>query len=351
MLLRDGESIKYSTGDLGFKEAVYMPKQNLYVINLMDCERVARYAPDMGGPESWSLSEKAIKGWATLLSDMGFKGFFGVHPESASQHRDLLLELADEGFELGLQFHAGNFRGLEYRCYLGSYGRREQTEILTKAREDWIRALDRTPKTFGVGGGSFNDYTWLVIYELGFRQCYVPPERHRPDVHCVTVSSYPYAHHANPYNRLVPGDLELYVVPTTINWRRKLPNVNQFYDLRPEGTLSLEVHKETIAQNIDKMVELEIPIKTIVVPTHNTQGYHDPKNRSRINLEGILKYIEEAAEERGLKVIPATFEDVHLAAHGGKWPWREEERLYHKWERSLKPGEGFDVTSIPAPNR
>jgi len=26
-------------------------------------------------------------------------------------------------------------------------------------------------------------------------------------------------------------------------------------------------------------------------------------------------------------------------------------RLYKRWERSLKPGEGLDVTELPAPNR
>ena len=317
----------------------------------MDCERVARYAPDMGGPESWEQSERAIRGWAELLMDRGFKGFFGIHPETAYQHRELFLELEKKGFELGMQFHAGNFRGLEYRCYLGSYSRKEQMDIIKRARDDWIRALGRVPRTYGVGGGSFNDDTWLVIYELGFRQCYIPPERHRPDVYCVSVSLYPYAHHANPYNRLIPGDLELYVIPITINWRRKIPGVNQFYDLRPEGKVGIEVHRETIDQNLDKMIELDIPIKTITVPTHNTQEYMDPKNRSRVILEEILDYIMEAAERRGLNVVSATPEEVHLAAHGGKWPWEEEMRLYKRWERSLKPGEGLDVTELPAPNR
>ncbi|HIE13672.1 TPA: hypothetical protein EYP70_00195 [Candidatus Bathyarchaeota archaeon] len=328
-----------------------MDIERLYLIALMDCERVGRYAPDMGGPETWERSEKAIEGWASLLSSRGFRGFFGVHPETAIQHHEIFRQLAKEGFEIGLQFHAGNFRALEYRCYLGSYDREKQFEIISKAREDWIRALDMIPKTYGIGGGSFNDYTWLILYELGFRQCYVPPERHRLDVHCITIGMYPYPHHANSYNRLIPGDLELYVVPTTINWRRKMPHVNQFYDLRPEGGLSLDIHRETIEQNIKKMVELKVPIKTILVPTHNTQAYENPKNKSRVILEKILDFVESAAEERGLRLVSATFEEVHLAAHGGEWPWIKEEKLYHKWERMLRPGEGFDVRVIPPPNR
>jgi len=50
-------------------------------------------------------------------------------------------------------------------------------------------------------------------------------------------------------------------------------------------------------------------------------------------------------------VISATPEEVHLAAHDGKWPWEEEMRLYKRWERSLELGEGLDVTKLPAPNR
>ena len=71
-------------------------KQNLYLICKMDCERVARYAPDMGGPKSWDLSEKSIEGWASLLLDRGFKGFFGIHPETAFQHRDLFFGVCEE---------------------------------------------------------------------------------------------------------------------------------------------------------------------------------------------------------------------------------------------------------------
>jgi len=257
------------------------------------------------------------------------------------------LEFAKKGFELGLQFHAGNFRGLEYRCFLGSYSREEQMKILTLARDDWTRAIGWPPKTFGVGGGSHNDYTWLVLYELGFRQCYVPPERHMPEVYCVTVSAYPFPHHANPYNRLIPGDLELYIIPITINWRRKHPKFNRFYDLRPETHLELEFYRETIFQNVEKMVELDLPIKTISLPTHNTQEYHKPDDKSRRILEKTLDYAEEAADEWGLKLVSATPEEVHLAAHGGKWPWEEEEELYRKWEKLKKPEEGFDVTQLP----
>ena len=312
-----------------------MAESDLHLLVKMDCERVARYAPDMGGPESWSLSEKAIKGWATLLSKRGLVGSFGIHPEAAAHHKELFLELADEGFELHLQFHAGNFRGLEYRCYLGSYTRREQTEILTKAREDWMRALERPPRTFTPGGGSLNDDTWPVVYELGFRQAGMPLERNNPRVYSVTVGACPFPHHANPQDRLLPGSLELYVVPVTINWRRKIPSGAKHIDLRPEGIASLEVHKETIDQNIEIMSRLNPPVKVLVVPTHNTRDYSNSANSVRKTLESTLDYVKASAKEKGLRITPATFESIHLTAHKCGCSLEEEWELYRRWQRTF----------------
>jgi len=322
-------------------------KKNLHLCCLMDCERVARYAPDMGGPASWDLSERAIRGFSKIILDRGLKGSFGIHPETAYQHRELFLELADERVELYLQFHAGNFRGLEYPCYLGFYSRQDQMDIVGKAREDWIRAIGWAPKTYGAGGISINDSTWIVLYELGFRQATFLPERYYPKVSSVTVSGCPFPHHADARNRLVPGDLELYLIPVTINWRRGRWAQEAFspIDLRPEGGVDLDAHRDTIDQNIEKMLELDIPIKVIFIPTHNTQEYSDPENKVRRILEETLEYVVKAAETNGLNLVPATFEEVHLAAHGGKWPWEGERELYRKWQRSLKPGEGYDVTA------
>jgi len=292
--------------------------RNLYVTFTMDCERIAEYAPEGGGPESWRVSEEAVQRFAEILQREGMKGGFYIQPETAERHKELFLDLEASGFELGMQFHCGNFRDLSFKKYLGSYSRKEQLHILRLAKEDWTEAIGRPPRSFRAGFFSMNNETYRVLHELGFKQsssCI--PGRNRPEVYAVWVGAYPYAHHVDPQNRLSPGSLELYEVPVTVNWldRERLKKGTPM-DLRVEGKVPLEYHKETIQMNIERMVRLEIPIKTIVGITHNTEYFLEKKSV----LESMVSYVKEAAQRYGLNIVPSTLEEIHRAAHGGDLP-------------------------------
>jgi len=287
----------------------------------------------MGGPESWEISEKAIIGFHQILSSRNLVGSFGIHPEAAYFHSNLFTELSSEGHELHMQFHAGNFRGLEYRCYLGSYNRDEQLEILRKARDDWMRSIGFPPRTFVPGGGSLNDFTWPVVYSLGFRQAGMPIERNNPKCYSYTVGACPFPHHADPENRLVPGDMELFIVPISINWSRKVKAGHRHLDLRPESGVPLNVHHETVDQNLKIIKLIKPPIKVIVVPTHNTQNYSDLNNPVRKTLEATIDYIIKRAKEEDLTIKPATFESIHKEAHELGVTSEEEKELFEKWKR------------------
>ncbi|MDO9465020.1 MAG: polysaccharide deacetylase family protein [bacterium] len=284
-------------------------KDNLYFIFTMDCERVKTESWMNDGAPSWSISEKAILGMAEILRKEKVAGGFYSTPATAKKHRKIFIELAKEGFELGLQFHCDSFRDLRYRKHLGQYGYKEQKEILKLAKQDWEDAIGQEVTTFRCGYASANDYTFIILNELGFKQSSSSmSERYTPDVASSWQGAFPYAHHASSKSRLICGNLELYEVPITVaNFKRRGTLCPDWYVLRSSYS---KINKEYI-QNIIKQSP---PIKTLVAITHNTTNYLD-KNDVRTQLMGyIIDSARETAKKYGLNFVPATLEKIHQEA-------------------------------------
>jgi len=285
-------------------------ESRLHVIFTMDCERIRAFSPP-GGPGTWELSERAIRGFADVLSSHGLVGTLFIVPETAHQHRGLFLELEKKGFELGMHLHPQSFADLQHKEYLGAYGFDKQVDLLSQAAELWADALGRRPKSFRPGNFSANDATFRALYEVGFRQGSVSaPERVMPEYKAVWAGTAPYPHHVYPYFRLIPGELDFYEVPVTEDWDQRLWSGKSAMELRVEMA-GVEVHKQTIDKRIADMVEKRIPVKAIVAITHNYFEYDNPDAPKQQTLEGMAAYIWEAAERYGLELCPITLERLH----------------------------------------
>jgi len=290
---------------------------DLYVCFTMDCERIRRFSPP-GGPQTWEISERAIEGFSEVLLSHGLVGTFFIVPETAHRHRDLFLELEERGFELGMHFHPQSFGDLRYGEYLGAYSYEEQVEILSQAADVWAEALGRRPRTFRPGNFSANDSTFRALYDLGFRQGSVSaPERVMPKYRAVWAGAYPYAHHVHPHFRLIPGDLDFFEVPVTEDRERRTWEGKSAMELRVEMA-GVEDHRRTIDRCVADMVENQVPVKTIVAVTHNFIDYEDPEEPRRRVLEEMAEYVQKAALRFGLKLRPATIEQIHRAVDEGR---------------------------------
>jgi len=290
-----------------------MFEKTLYVCFTMDCERIKKFSPP-GGPETWELSERAIRGFSEVLLSHDLIGTFFIVPETAHRHRELFLELEEKGFELGMHLHPQSFGDLQYKEYLGGYSFQQQVDLLSQAAEQWTDAFGKVPRSFRPGNFSANDTTFRALYEVGFRQGSVSaPERIMPRYRAVWAGAYPYAHHVHPNFRLIPGELDFYEVPTTEDWDRRIWSGKSAMELRVEAA-EIEDHKQTIDKRISDMVEKQIPVKTIVVITHNSFEYKDPYDPHHRTLKGIATYVWEAAERVKLKLCPATIEQIHNIA-------------------------------------
>lgn len=278
-------------------------ENRLHITFTMDCERIRKYSPP-GGPESWELSERAVRGYLSILSELGFKGTFFIVPEAAERHREIFLEASDMGFELGMHYHPQSFLDGRFQRYLGEYGYEEQLSQLSLALNFWEGSLGFKPKSFRPGNASSNEHTYKVLERLGFRQgsTYIP-ERNMPKYHAVYVGANPYPHH-------VKGLRDFLEVPMTSDMRVKPPINKDPPHLRVEWG-SLEELLGIIDFWINHLVEEGVSVKSIVVITHNFIDYSDMEGKYARRVKRMAERIRQVAGDRGLKIEPVTIGELH----------------------------------------
>jgi len=288
-----------------------MEKDRLFVTFTMDCEAVARESPE-GGPRTWALAERAMRGFAQTLNDEGLRGTYFVVPRVAKRFPSVLADIETTGIELGMHCHPQNDG---YANYLAGYEVDRQKEILDLSKTQWADALGRDPMSFRPGNFSANDDTFVALVELGFRQgsCSLPGRKHW-GIKADWENSYPFARHADPLDRRIEGTLEFYEVPVTAKFESPAINGNMYYTpdhLRIESAGIRDFAEEVIRQHIDRMRKERVPVKTIVFMTHNTQEYSTPDSKASITLRQMINLVRSISQDKGLAVTPATIEEIH----------------------------------------
>src|SRR5690349_20894994 len=125
----------------------------------IDCESSRREINDL------SLGEHAIRGFAEILEEKGWRGTFFLTPEEVQPFASLLAEKAQQGHEIGIHLHPDE-SGFG-SAYLGTYSRAAQKEIYHKARATFENHLGIRPTSCRPGYCSANDSTFPVMAECG----------------------------------------------------------------------------------------------------------------------------------------------------------------------------------------
>jgi hypothetical protein len=286
---------------------------SIFITFTMDVERIAERSPT-GGPVSWEQSERAIRGFADVLTTNDLVATLFITPETATVHPQLFFELEQRGFELGMHLHPQSFRDNSYREHLGGYGYEQQVEILSQAQNDWAEALGRRSASFRPGHFSANDATFRALYDCGFRQGSVsPPERQIPSLRSVWRGADPDAHHAHPSFRLIAGDLDFYECPMTVDADRRIYDGDSALEFRIEWGTAEEL-LSVVAKRVDDLVERDVAVKSLVSITHNMFEFEDPDDAYRHCLDGVSEGIRRVVEPSGLTLVPATLAEVHARA-------------------------------------
>ncbi len=298
-----------------------MSEPRLFLSAGFDCEPLAARSPQCGGPDTWEESEKKVLEIAQVFRERKLEAgcSFNLTPEAAKAQPDLYKGLREEGFYIGLQPNIPGFRYPTYDRDLGLYSAAQQREIIRLCKEDFEEAMGFSTTSYLPCCGSRSDATAGILVELGFKEFNMSgPGRwpkDRPDK--VTVGLFPFPHKASAQHRCLAGDLDLLVIPNTVDLSGKYmrndwcPN-----DIRGENPVCEET-RAMFRDIVDTYIELGLlmnwPILVLRPVGHNTRFCNVE------NVEYVTDYIFEAAEKFGLKAVPADPPAIRAEAERLGW--------------------------------
>ena len=279
----------------------------LDVMFTMDCEAVAELSKE-GGPPDWDFAKKAIEGYCESLLNAGLPPTLFIVPYAAEKLAPFFLEIHQKGVELALHYHPQD-HGRE--DYLGAYDYNEQNIMLAEAVDIWSNALGFKPKSFRGGNFSANDYTYPVLYDLGFRQGSLSaPGRSFTRVKSNWVSAPMLPYHTSRANRLIPGDMDFLEVPTTVDWESSMWGGLTKLELRIE-MVDARAHGFTVRKNVDRQLKEGIKNPYLLALTHNIFDYSDLHEFRRMVLYDLISEIKNCADQRELTIRGFTLAGYH----------------------------------------
>ncbi len=248
-----------------------------------------------------------MDGFATRLSDAGYRATLFVAPVCASAQAPLLEDLAAGGVEVGLLIHPPTLPDGRYRLLLGQYQREEQRAIVEASVEGYQDALGRRPLSARSAMYSANDDTFAVVYEHGFWQgSFSSPGRRIAKHGSVWTDAVPDAHYVDPASRLRRGELPFLEVPVTTDSSQERGGVAP--ELALESGTFEAWHKPLIEGQLQRIEEASVPFRVLCFTTRNSLDYRWDERFSGL-LDALTSYLDSL--EARYEVRSVTLSGAH----------------------------------------
>jgi peptidoglycan/xylan/chitin deacetylase (PgdA/CDA1 family) len=280
--------------------------------------------PFFHGPTTWEVGEASVRGFVRQMAELGCRAGTSlfVYPDVARHQRALYLELADAGIEMALHLNGLRYSRLtgERAKWLGAMTRAEQRDALRTAKDDLEQTLGRAVTGYRACYGSANVDTQALCEELGFTWASNTSGRYRPEFAANWAGSWPFPHHASRHNNLICGDLKLFEIPVTSGLHVYYDEaIRQPLDLRVETPpdklgANREKLRAVIAEHLVEMSHRQVPVRTIIGGSHNTNPFGQPGTFQAQNLDCVVRHTRELAAEHGLEFTPASFARMRAEA-------------------------------------
>lgn len=271
----------------------------------MDCEST------QPGIEDAALGRNAISGFAGLLESWGGRGTFFLIRTELAPLADILAEKAGLGHELAVHTHPDP--GVYPSPHLGRYGPARQRDIVEGIIETFDEVLGMRPVSLRPGYASANDHTFPVLASCGIRQTSASmPGRRMTNLASNWAGAPLFMHYANPYNRLLEGGLDLVEVPISVDWETMIWGGVHPQDLRIEYT-DAKNHGFLIRKIMERQVREDLPVKALVIGTHDIFRYADEHNFRRETMVDMMETIRQCGDELGVEVPNSTISEVAAA--------------------------------------
>lgn len=301
-------------------------RQQLFFIYFMDCQTPQK--PGGAPDQTWEVAELAVRGLYELFAERGLEHCLGFcsEPEVARRQSALLLEMERNGCWQALHFQVRGYRppgateDYDWVRPMTWYDFEEQLTAITLAKDDWEQSMGMAADSFGACCAQANDFTFPILADLGFRQCYVTaPGRWNPsfEIGHFWHGAFPHTRHCSSKSRLVPGELDLYEFPITRGLEQipaGAPDTWTVTDCRAEAELSFEATMAICEASVRDQMRRDHPVLYLHNPTHNTWDVTDRSSGRRRAIETTIEVGYALAEKLELELTPATLAELHAEA-------------------------------------
>jgi hypothetical protein len=118
-----------------------------------------------------------------------------------------------------------------------------------------------------------------------------------------------FTHYANAHNRFLSGGLDFIEIPVSVDWESIVWGGLHPQDLRVEFT-DAKNHRFLIEKVMRRQVEEDLPLKALVILTHDIFPYDDPSNFRRETMLGMIEAVCVCGESLGVEVKGTTIRDA-----------------------------------------
>lgn len=144
-----------------------MSRGRLHVVWTMDCETILDESPVTGGPATWDLAERSMRGYVDALGTRGHRATLFVIPRLAEALPRPVRELGAAGADLGMHMHPQT-TDLGYDLHLGQLPAEKQRNLLLRGRDRVAAVAGQAPTSFRSGCFSGTWETFAILLDLGF---------------------------------------------------------------------------------------------------------------------------------------------------------------------------------------
>ncbi len=243
------------------------------------------------------LGERAVRGFAAILEEEGWRGTFFVTPEEVVALAGTIQRLAETGHEIALHPHPEPSGWPS--PYLGTYSSEDQQRIIVGGLDCFERTAGMRPVSCRPGYASANDATFGVLAANGIRQTSASmPGRNMTALASNWAGAPLFPHFAHAHNRLLEGSLDLVELPISVDWETMIWGGRHPQDLRVEFTDSKN-HSFVIDKFMRRQAAGQLLVKPVVAFTHNIFRYDDPRDFRYETMKGMIRSMKQVAGELG----------------------------------------------------